>query len=358
MQAVPDSEVWGVTTWSTLDFYNLPSSPAVLYPPVANDSTYTLFLTVVCPSGINSSVANVQNWYYPNSVNMFGIYDASNKNLQFYERNASDLTYVSSKCQAYSAFYYEDGSYYVKPSSTSYWSREYTYCSPAVAGSLPFPVFSTVADAEHYVNTGEVLNTYVSGTVPVEVVGFNEEVAGLGADAVSDTFNLPVSGEAAAENIVSLSDAYANGTAADIADVITAGGLAVDVPAGDVSLGDILDSVVALPGSIADALSDLLTVDIADEEVESELSVPAMITEKFPFCIPFDLIYLVEALAAEPEVPRFEIPIRIDYLFIHYDETFIVDFAEWQEVVDILHYMLDFLFCVILITSTRGLIKG
>ena len=89
-------------------------------------------------------------------------------------------------------------------------------------------------------------------------------------------------------------------------------------------------------------------------EVEEQLSVPGIISEKFPFCIPFDVIYLIETLAADRETPRFVIPIDIKYEFVQYHE----DFSQWDPAVAIFRVMLDLLFCACLIAATRSLIRG
>ena len=52
------------------------------------------------------------------------------------------------------------------------------------------------------------------------------------------------------------------------------------------------------------------------------------------------------------------IPMKFDYEFFHYDEEFVVDFAEWDKAVTVLRVMLDVLFCAGLIVGTRSLIRG
>lgn len=286
------------------------------------------------------------------------------KQLDFYKRDAESSSYALYSADACSAYLYEDGTFKFSYSSTSYWSRSSCYCSPADAGSLAFPVFGSITDAEYYVSTGEALNTYTSGTVPMTVEGFNEDVAGLAVDAISDALDIPASDEIASSNLIAISDAYTSGSVTDICDTLTSSGLSVtatDIPAddsADVSLGDILEGVVALPGTLVDTISDWLTVEVEEEEAEEELTIPSMIAEKFPFCIPFDFIYLIETLSAERETPRFEIPIKIDYAFVNYEQVFVVDFEEWDGAVTTPRVMLDILFCACLISGTRALIKG
>jgi len=354
--SVPVDKVWNKTQWSTRDFFPLPTSPAVLVPPVANDPSYTLFLSSYCISPYATAM-NIQNWYYENSLDIFGVYDAANMILTTYQRDAANGKYALYYGTAYSAFINEDGTLKYDVSSTSYWQRETILCIPEDAGALPFPVFGSLTDAEAYVVTGEAVNTYVAGTVPMQVEAFREDVAALDVGAISDVLTLPQTGEAAAENMATLESVYAGAVATDLEQVLADNGIAVnvtDVPVeGDVS---IIDSIKAIPGQIADVITGALTVDQA--EAEEKLSIPAMVKDKFPFCIPFDFIHLVQALAAEREVPRFEIPLEFHYHNFHYSEVFVVDMAVFDPAITIFRVMQDLLFCAGLVVATRNLIRG
>lgn len=356
---VPEDHTWGVSQWSTREAYPVPTGP--LYPSYPTDSAYTYFLTSYVQSAYGADCMNIQNWYYINSLDIFGVYDVSTRGLTTYRRNAETAQYSTYAAAAYSVFVNSDGSLRFTPGIESGWNRATMLCSPADAGSLAFPVFASLADAQHYVATGEAVNTYVSGTVPLEVEVFREDVAALGADAVSDTLSFPASADLAASNLAALADVYPAGTLEEVQETVGAGGLALegvsDVPvAGDTALSDILESVRAIPGAIADSISDAFSFEAS--EVETQLSVPGIISEKFPFCIPFDVIYLIDALAAEREVPRFVLPLNIDYQFIQYHHEFVVDFSEWDSAVTVLRVMLDLLFCACLIAATRSLIRG
>ncbi len=157
-----------------------------------------------------------------------------------------------------------------KVSSTSYWQRPTIRCSPADAGELSFPVFTTIADAEYYVSTGEALNTYVSGTIAMEVDGFREDLAALEDSVISDVFALPSSAEAAASHVSDLVDVYPAGTIADVQETITASGLKVgasDVPGtGDLTLSDVISGILAIPGAIVQAIEDFFTISTEDVE--------------------------------------------------------------------------------------------
>lgn len=358
--AVPMVETWGVTEWSKGEKYPLPSG-YLTSPFFVSDSNYSFFLTVYAVSDYGSETMNVQNWYYANTLDIFGVYDVSKKKLDLYQRDAANSRYASYSAFTFSAYVNRDGTLKYSTDSMSYWKRDWVFCSPADAGDLPFPVFAGLEDAEYYVGTGEVRNAYVSGTVTASLDGYRSDVFDLAKGCVADVLKMPATADAGAEKLGVIADVYPAGTVEEIGEAVGAGGIAVDgitdVPvAGDATLADILRQVAALPSVLADSIARLFTVSADD--LESGLSIPEAVSEKFPFCIPFDLAYLVEALAARREVPRFVIPIKFDYEFLHYEEEFVVDFAEWDGAVTVLRVMLDVLFCAGLIVGTRSLIRG
>ena len=67
----------------------------------------------------------------------------------------------------------------------------------------------------------------------------------------------------------------------------------------------------------------------------------------FPFCIPFDLIHLLEVLDADPEAPRFEIPVDIEVdnpfprngtesKMIDYETTIVIDMSDYEEPIKVI----------------------
>ena len=76
----------------------------------------------------------------------------------------------------------------------------------------------------------------------------------------------------------------------------------------------------------------------------------------FPFCIPFDLIYLLDVLDAEPQVPRFEIPFKFPAYGIDY--TFVIDLSDFESVAAVFRTFETILFLLGLILLTRELIQG
>lgn len=122
-----------------------------------------------------------------------------------------------------------------------------------------------------------------------------------------------------------------------------------DVP--EVGLSDILaaiEAATAAVGSITDALTKPL--DLPDIK---GLSLPALITTKFPFCIPFDAARLVALLDAEPVAPRFEIPLKV-FTFEH---TIVITFERFEPVLEVIRWFEYIVFVAGLMVATRNFIK-
>lgn len=75
----------------------------------------------------------------------------------------------------------------------------------------------------------------------------------------------------------------------------------------------------------------------------------------FPFCIPFDLIKFIQCFCAEPEAPKFEIPVNIPKI---YKGDIKVDLSGFDEVDALCRTLFDILFILGLAYATRYLIKG
>lgn len=80
------------------------------------------------------------------------------------------------------------------------------------------------------------------------------------------------------------------------------------------------------------------------------------VTRKFPFCLPFDLIHLVEVFNAEPEPLYFEFPIDMDFIDFHY--VVVCDFSDFEPVSNICRIFITIEFVLGLILITRKLIGG
>ena len=75
----------------------------------------------------------------------------------------------------------------------------------------------------------------------------------------------------------------------------------------------------------------------------------------FPFCIPFDFIHLIQALKAEPETPKFEIPVKLD--FVDVDISIVIDLAWMDPIMKIWRLGELGLFIVMLMKSTSKMIR-
>lgn len=122
-----------------------------------------------------------------------------------------------------------------------------------------------------------------------------------------------------------------------------------DIPA--VSLGDILAAVNAATsavGSIADALSQVPTMPSP-----GDLSLPALVVSKFPFCLPFDAYRLITLLDADPVAPSFEIPFKVGPI----DEVMTFDFSYFDKAIQVFRWFEQITFVGALLYATRNFIK-
>lgn len=74
----------------------------------------------------------------------------------------------------------------------------------------------------------------------------------------------------------------------------------------------------------------------------------------FPFCLPFDLIRLIQVLDADPKAPHFEIPIEFET--IDYKDTFVIDLEFLDPAVEIFRICIVVSFIISLIMVTGKLI--
>ena len=86
----------------------------------------------------------------------------------------------------------------------------------------------------------------------------------------------------------------------------------------------------------------------------------------FPFCIPFDLIHLLEVLDAEPEAPRFEIPVDIEAenpftgkKIVDYHTTIVIDMSDYEEPVKVVRiFEIMFFILGLMLITRQHMIKG
>lgn len=105
-------------------------------------------------------------------------------------------------------------------------------------------------------------------------------------------------------------------------------------------LTDLLDPEKAL-----DAVTDFVSTG-----ADALSGVKELIDDKFPFCIPVDILVLMQTLSAEPEAPKFEIPFVLERYGI--DEKVVIDLKDFGIVSDICRTFLTVLWCCSLMNFT------
>lgn len=126
-----------------------------------------------------------------------------------------------------------------------------------------------------------------------------------------------------------------------------------------------VDTVIDGVDAVADWL-DLIRGVISDAKEGAGSAVAALssavgdsvdlMAKKFPFSIPWDILFFVSVLSAEPQVPHFEIPfnIEISALDIVIDYDMELDFEEFQWLSDLSRLLLSMTYAVGLLRLTFG----
>lgn len=100
---------------------------------------------------------------------------------------------------------------------------------------------------------------------------------------------------------------------------------------------------------------------IKEATKEDDMNVPQLpttITDKFPFCVPFDLIALIKTFNATPVAPKVTVPVVFQSM--NYSHDFVFDFsgADWDKVAAVSRWGILLFFMLGLTLVTRKLIKG
>ena len=77
--------------------------------------------------------------------------------------------------------------------------------------------------------------------------------------------------------------------------------------------------------------------------------------EKFPTSVPWDIAMMVNAMAAEPQAPKFSLPINIGSLNIHEEIDVDLTNEEWEKLAKTCRYMLSLLFILFMVQLSRKL---
>ena len=119
------------------------------------------------------------------------------------------------------------------------------------------------------------------------------------------------------------------------------------------SLQAIVSEAVPSPEAVAQAVSDIV---IGEDDGTYQLD--HVISNKFPFCIPFDLVDSFRILSAEPAEPVFSIPVVIDYDYFSYKDSIEIDLTRFDELILLIRFFVLLFYMAGLILATRNLIKG
>ena len=107
------------------------------------------------------------------------------------------------------------------------------------------------------------------------------------------------------------------------------------------------------PSEVAQAVSDVV---IGEDDGNYRLD--SVISDKFPFCIPFDLIDSFRVLLADPIEPVFEIPLIIDHGDFSFKDSIEIDLTKFDSLLPIIQFFVLLFYVTGLILATRSLIKG
>lgn len=82
-----------------------------------------------------------------------------------------------------------------------------------------------------------------------------------------------------------------------------------------------------------------------------------LMAQKFPFCVPWDILFFVSVLSSEPKMPYFEIPFNVELsmLDIRIDYTMKLDFSQLQWFSDLSRLLLSMTYAVGLLKMTAGI---
>lgn len=115
-----------------------------------------------------------------------------------------------------------------------------------------------------------------------------------------------------------------------------------------VIVGNIINAVDAV-AQVLDTAKDYMDEALQDTASIAELGDALMI--KFPFSLPSTLLALVTVFEAEPVAPVFEVPFKIDS-GVHIEETFTIDFSQFDTVIDVLQWFMRIMYLYGLIKLT------
>lgn len=144
-------------------------------------------------------------------------------------------------------------------------------------------------------------------------------------------------------------------------------GLNVDANAWNDGVGKTADQVIGSVKTVTDGVQ-VQDVSIPDTAVadypiaqqtpvdETEKSLKFLLVSKFPFCLPWDLVNGIRLLAANPQVPKWEVDLFTPMGFS--GGKFVIDMADYEVVGTVIRWTCTVEFCLMLILVTRKIIWG
>lgn len=183
-----------------------------------------------------------------------------------------------------------------------------------------------------------------------------------GSQAVTDDETIPVVGEDASGNDVSLDDVQSGAVPID--------NVKLDFDKfDDDAIIDLLQQILAKIDSlpVVDTDDNTLTSDIADSVSVSldiselnNLQVPTGISSVFPFCLPFDFVRGLQLLSSKPVAPVFDIPFNIPSfgMFPGSENTIKLDMSEYSKYFEVLRWVQVIIFSISLCFISYRLVQG
>lgn len=211
--------------------------------------------------------------------------------------------------------------------------------------NVNIPVFSSEAEALAYLNAGTetgIMNglTYDYGILSDSIASALNPFADayIDADAIPDLYPAISAAVDALPDPDPASDPAKNAN-----DYVAAVAAAATAAAPD-------------PAPDPDPADDPEPVPELDPAIKYEIDRAKFdFTEIFPFCIPFDLVKLLDALCADPVAPRFEIPFVVPVLGI--DMVWVIDMSIFDTAAEVFRTGIVVGYVIFLLMNTFKLIK-
>lgn len=117
------------------------------------------------------------------------------------------------------------------------------------------------------------------------------------------------------------------------------------------------ESAIVKTGEIVSDIAKDIVTPLTPDDISkggNRMKLPALLLQKFPFCIPYDLYNAFGVLLAEPEAPVFTVPFKSSSFGI--DTSFTIDFSRYENAAKIVRWFLCVSWTVGLILLTRKVI--